>query len=121
MAVDDWKLCYEVFASVFIEHKIFFGSGPCKEVNIDLLLVFVRQRDFVIVGYTRIGLGLFVLISLLIMVFLVVNRIVKRETINIAIDTSSDDFSVVVGDGDVLDVIRERKELNEVKGTLRVS
>jgi hypothetical protein len=48
-----------------------------------------------------------VLVSFLVVVLLVVDGVIERETVHVAIDTSSDYLCIVVGDGNVLDVVRK--------------
>lgn len=49
------------------------------------------------------------LIPFLIVVIFIVDGVVEREAINVAIDASCDDFSVVVGNSDVLNVVGKGK------------
>ena len=121
MAVNNWELGNEIFASVLVEHEIFFSSCSCKQIHVNLLLVFVGQRDLVIISYAGVGFGLLVLVPFLVVVLFVVDGVVEGEAIHIPVDTSRDNSGVVMRDSDVLNVVRKGKKLNYGNSTLRVS
>ena len=61
------------------------------------------------------------LVPFLIVVVFVVDGVVKGETVNVAVNACSDDLSVIVGNSNVLDVVRKGEELYYGRSTLRVS
>jgi hypothetical protein len=76
VAINDWEFSNKVFASVLIKNKIFLSGRSCKQIHLDLLFIFVCENDFIIVSNAGIGLGLFMLISLLVVIVFVVDGVI---------------------------------------------
>ena len=105
MAIFDWKLSNKIFTPIFVQNKIFLSGGSDKQININLFIIFISKSDLIIVGYARIGLRLLVFIPFFIMVFLIMNRIIEREAIDISINTCSNNLSIIVRYSNILNII----------------
>ena len=76
MAINDRKLSNEFLALIFVQDHILFGISSYKQIDFVTFLIFVHQANLVIIGDTAISLTLLMLVTLLVMILFVVDRIV---------------------------------------------
>ncbi len=109
MAVGDGKLSNKVFALVFVDNHVLFGCTSNKQVSFSIrslsLFCFFLPSNPIIISDTVICTGLFMLISLLIMVILIVHRIIQTKAIDISGSAGGDNMGVIERNDKLLDEI----------------
>ena len=107
MAVSDRKLRNKISTPILVQHHIFFCGCANEQIHLSLFVSLIRYIDPVIVGNTGVGLRLLVLVAFPVVILLVMDGVIEGEAVNVATHTCCYNSRIVVGNRNLLDVVRK--------------